>query len=535
MAESVLIATTSPEAGQWVAVSDSAWLGISPSGGPAGAITTANITIDPGGLASGTYNGFITVSSGCAAVSQFKVLVTFTYIKGGTITVKTNTVDAAFKIKGPETYSGTGVFFEADGVPEGDYTITYEKVPGFKTPPAQTLAVVFNKVEFDGVYVDLRRRMEIVATRFFVGGGLREPSEASVFDPAGGHVFSFYPFTLADGFYIGRDAPKGRVHSGANSRVVYPSLKTPLVSKFGVTTATATGDVDGDGLDDILAAVDSTVQGRGIVKGFYADGTEIPGLSFAAFNKGHGVSIAAGDLDGDGVEEIITAAAPEAGNLAHVRVFSFLNGTVSDTGINFLAHSGHGGTHIAAGDLDGDGIAEIITAPGLPLRCEVRTWRADTSGGAGNWRAVGLSTYPAPQGCSSIAAGDLDADARDEIIIAVFSSSANGFGLGQGFSSRGGRNAAFPHTVHKARIIGIKADGTLAVDFYPGSDTAVHIAVGDTDFDGAAEIVVGQGVARDSGWVRVFKADGTLIPGREFQVPGEASGIRVSIGEFGRF
>ncbi|HVE93902.1 MAG TPA: FG-GAP-like repeat-containing protein [Acidimicrobiales bacterium] len=73
-----------------------------------------------------------------------------------------------------------------------------------------------------------------------------------------------------------------------------------------------------------------------------------------------GVNVATGDLDGDGIDEIVTAPGPGGG--PHVRVF---NADGTDTGIGFLAYapSFTGGVKLTVADLDGDGFDEIVTVP----------------------------------------------------------------------------------------------------------------------------------------------------------------------------
>ncbi|PIR95675.1 hypothetical protein COT93_00915 [Candidatus Falkowbacteria bacterium CG10_big_fil_rev_8_21_14_0_10_37_18] len=83
--------------------------------------------------------------------------------------------------------------------------------------------------------------------------------------------------------------------------------------------------------------------------------------SFFAYDKNLrcGVNVALADLDGDGQMEIITGPGP--GTEPQVKVFS-LNGQLKSS---FLAYDVkmRGGINVTAGDLSGDGISEIITAP----------------------------------------------------------------------------------------------------------------------------------------------------------------------------
>jgi hypothetical protein len=76
-----------------------------------------------------------------------------------------------------------------------------------------------------------------------------------------------------------------------------------------------------------------------------------------------GVDVAAADTTGDGVAEIITGAGPFGG--PHVRVIEFNGGALTELA-SFYAYevAFAGGVFVAGGDVDGDGLAEVITGAG---------------------------------------------------------------------------------------------------------------------------------------------------------------------------
>jgi hypothetical protein len=100
-----------------------------------------------------------------------------------------------------------------------------------------------------------------------------------------------------------------------------------------------------------------------------------------------GTRVAVGDVDGDGKPEIVTAPGPSPSSGAHVKVFA-LNGTLRGDVQAFEPDPIYGdksapfGASIAVGDLDGDGKAEIIVAPGpAPLATPtVRTYSSAAPG-----------------------------------------------------------------------------------------------------------------------------------------------------------
>ena len=137
--------------------------------------------------------------------------------------------------------------------------------------------------------------------------------------------------------------------------------------------------------------------------------------SFFAYDPAFpgGVSVAAGDVTGDGVAEIITGAGPGGG--PHVRAFSLAGGVVTEVA-SFFAYDPAfpGGVSVAAGDVTGDGVAEIITGAGPGGGPHVRAF--SVAGGVATEVASFFAYDPAFPGGVNVAAGDLTGDGVAEII-----------------------------------------------------------------------------------------------------------------------
>src|SRR5690606_23045023 len=131
-------------------------------------------------------------------------------------------------------------------------------------------------------------------------------------------------------------------------------------ARFTGGVRVAVADVDADGVPDVI-----TAPGPGggphvrIFSG--ADGKEL--RSFMAYHPRFrgGVFVAAADVSGDGHAEIITSA--DAGGGPHVQVFDGQTGEVRQS---FFAYSAHftGGVRVTAGDINSDGVPDIVTAAG---------------------------------------------------------------------------------------------------------------------------------------------------------------------------
>lgn len=161
-------------------------------------------------------------------------------------------------------------------------------------------------------------------------------------------------------------------NTGVPPRVTLTDETGKIIGKFfafdknfrnGVSLAT--GDMTGDGNDEIIVA---PAMGSPQVRIFSSSGKVLG--QFFAFDKNFrgGVSLATADVDGDGSDEIL--AAPASAGRPMVRIFNSKGNVLSQ----FLAYANDykGGIRLASIDYDNNGSDEILSAPSsdkpLPIR-----------------------------------------------------------------------------------------------------------------------------------------------------------------------
>ena len=171
----------------------------------------------------------------------------------------------------------------------------------------------------------------------------------------------------------------------------------------------ATGDVTGDGVKDLVTAAGPG--GGPHIKVYDGKtGTEI--RSFFAYvpEFRNGLSVAVGDVNRDGFADIITAAGPGGG--PNVRVFDGRTGTLLTS---FFAYdSGFtGGLNVGSGDIDGDGYDDIVTGVGSGGGPHVRVLSGRDFGELRSFYAYA----PTVTGGVNVASGDVDGDGRDDLVL----------------------------------------------------------------------------------------------------------------------
>jgi hypothetical protein len=306
-----------------------------------------------------------------------------------------------------------------------------------------------------------------------------------------------------------------------NGRAVMTPSALSLPTSSGVRTAV--GDVNGDGVPDYaLGSGPGEPADVRVIDG--QTGAELFHIRpFEASFTG-GVFVALGDVTGDGRADLIVT--PDQGGGPRVRVFDSGNkfALLSDF-FGIADPNFRGGARAAIGDVNGDGVGDLIVAAGFGGGPRIAVFDGRSLAGNNPTRLFN-DLFVFEQSLRNgvyVASGDLNGDGKADIII----------GGGPGGGPR-------VYAVSGADLLasGGATQTVLANFFAGGADgdrTGVEVAVKDLDGDGRADIVAGYepaagGAPRLAGYLGKSLSPAGDTPAAYFDIepyPGFTGGIYV--------
>ena len=243
----------------------------------------------------------------------------------------------------------------------------------------------------------------------------------------------------------------------------------------------AIGDLDGDGQLD-LAVANYTGSTVSVFRNTCVSGV-INASSFAAkidFATGtNPVTLAIGDLDGDGKPDLVTAN--QNGNSLSLLRNTSASGTINSSsfaaGVDLAMLTGSTPRSVAIGDLDGDGKPDLaVSNLGVDAVSVFRNTSSQGIINTGSFAAQVNFATPASSFSTCVAIGDLDGDGKPDLAV------SNSYSITVASAVSIFRNTSSSGSITTASF-------AAKVDLF-ATTSASSVAFGDLDGDGKPDLVV---------------------------------------------
>lgn len=312
----------------------------------------------------------------------------------------------------------------------------------------------------------------------------------------------------------GRVAVYARNGSGA---LAYTGLTFTPFGNFTGQVRAAVGDFNGDGVADYAFTTTAGIGARVLVVNGATNAVLVHAVTvLGGFTRGG--YIAAGDIDGDGRDELVVSTDAGRSSLAEVYTVSGAALVKRFAFSPFGALYTYGG-RVAVGDLNRDGRAELIYAGGTGAAPRVAIYNGAALAAS---RVAGLtpSFLAFAQGLRSgvnVSTGDVDGDGYDDLIV---SQGAGGTPLVRIWSGAAIAAAPAVSTANKPVLSQFFANGT--------TDTSgIRVAARDLDGDGKDELVTSTS-GGTANWVRVLSVSANSVAALETVFPSSLGAVVAS-------
>jgi hypothetical protein len=267
----------------------------------------------------------------------------------------------------------------------------------------------------------------------------------------------------------GDNAGLVRVISGRDGSILFSVNGSNAGDWLGVSVAGA-GDVNGDGYMDLIVGASGydaagTNSGRAYVYSGRTGGTLYRFDGSAAFDHFGQAVGGAGDVNGDGYDDLVVGA-PQEGN-GTVHVYSGRNGAQIWAFAGSAAGDTLGGAVAGAGDVNGDGFADIIAgAPygndGATDNGYARVYSGRTGALLYNWHGGSADHF----GSSVDGAGDFTGDGFDDVIVGSPNDEPNGADSGSAWIYSGFDGSLYLriYGLHAGDLLGTSVAGCGVVE-----------------------------------------------------------------------